>query len=109
MKAIVDGKRYDTDKAELIETIRDDAKKDPRNKLDATYGKIVLYRTAKQNYFSVETGGILTWHDGDTFQKGEPFEAKFEPLSEKQAMKLLEEYKLYDELEKHFGDKIEDA
>ena len=79
------------------------------NSFDSTHWKLFLCCTENHNYFSVETGGILNWRDRDDSNEAAIFEPTFKPLSENKAIKLLEYWKLYAELEQHFGHKIEDA
>lgn len=94
MKKVINGKSYDTEKAEAI---ADDHFKDGNNRLSHGRGT-TLYKTAKGNYFALYESCWQGEHD------------TLEPLSKAGAKKLFED--LYDQhvdYEEAFGEAAEEA
>ena len=104
MKAIIEGKRYDTDKAQLI------TKYDNRLvRSDFRHLSEGLYQTKKGNWFLAGEGGPMTKyarHVGNGHKSGG---SKITPLTEKDAIEWLEQHDHTEILEAYFSDQIDDA
>ena len=103
MKMIIDGKRYDTDTAELIHKWNNGY-----NYSDFDYCREELFKTKKGTYFIVGSGGARSKYStsaGNTSWGGHGIEI----VSDNQAIGWLEDHGGTDALEKEFGDTIEDA
>ena len=103
MKAIINGKRYDTETAELI-AYWDNG----RGESDHSHRCESLYRTKSGAYFLHGSGGPLTeWKRpaGDMWTSGEGIQ----PLPLFEALAWCEGHASSDVLEEHFGDHIQDA
>ena len=104
MKAIINGKRYDTDKASLI---GEACASCPRN--DFRYWDAGLYKTAAGNFFLAGEGGPMTrWAvpAGNTATAGS---SGIFALDSEEALRWAEEHLDPDKVESAFGDMIEDA
>ena len=100
MKAIIDGIRYDTEKASVIFTVIDEqTQKIFPN--DEYSGKTVLHQ-GKRGYF------FLAGHNRKPRTKNFG-KACIMPLTPGEAQAFLEEHDATDMIEKHFADKIKDA
>jgi len=105
MKAIIDGLRYDTDKATKIASWDNGAHHGDFHRVEET-----LYRTQANAYFIAGEGGALSCYasaceGGRASCGGEGIR----PLDEAAAITWLENHKLVDELEREFPDSIQDA
>lgn len=103
MRAIIDGKLYDTDKAELLGC---GGSKYPRSDFQYYYEE--LYRTKKGQYFLAGSGGPMTRYGIDTgcgYTGGD----KIIPISEGQAREWAELHLEADEYLNIFGDSVEEA
>ena len=104
MKKIINGKRYDTEKAKLIGNYR------YSHQGDFNFVDEDLYITPRsKTYFLAGSGGPNTKYrsySGDNSWGGGE---KIQPLSKKDAFAWAQEYLESDEIEKHFSDIIEDA
>jgi hypothetical protein len=105
MKAIVNGKRYDTEKAVLIGR---DCYGGSRS--DFQWWEAGLYKTPRSGaYFLAGRGGAMTrWArrvDGGGHAGGEGIF----PMSAAEALEWAERYLSVEEVEQHFGGVIEDA
>ena len=105
MKAIIDGKRYDTETAELIASDCSVG----MSKSDFRWWEEKLYRTAKGAWFLAGEGGALTKYAVQVGSNASGAGEEIIPLSEEEVRKWLEKSENYDALEKHFSSAIEDA
>jgi hypothetical protein len=105
MKKIIDGKRYDTEKAILI----GEATSDNAYPGDFRYWEANLYRTPKSGrYFLAGNGGAMTRFarscgDGTCGGYG------LFPMSPAEALEWAERNLDAETIEEHFADSIEDA
>jgi len=104
MKAVVNGKRYDTDHAELIaQSWNGLGYSDFRNR------STELYRTPKLGkWFRVDSGGPLT----DMvvgYGDGIGGSSRLTPITPDQALELLEELGEVDAIDQYFGDRVQDV
>lgn len=107
MKAIINGLRYDTDKA-----IRVGGCDNPHveSVTDFSYWSADLYMTPRSHrYFIAGEGGPMTMFRTTTGQNSWSSGAKIIPMSKKEAFEWAETYLNSDIVEKHFGDLIQDA
>lgn len=106
MKAIIQGKRYDTDKAVII----GEGGVGSISSGDFSYWEAGLYRTPiSRQYFLAGEGGPMT-RFGQTFSDGmRGYGKKLIPLTREQALEWAQQYLGPDEIEAEFGDLIEDA
>jgi hypothetical protein len=106
MKAIINGKRYDTEKAILI----GEASSRGMSVNDFGHWYAGLYRTPKAGrYFLAGEGGPMTrWARpvGNNGRTGGEGIFEFEP---EEALEWAERYLDADAIEKHFGEMVEDA
>lgn len=105
MKAIINGKRYDTTKATLIGSATSDAMSN-----DFRYFSEQLYVTPRsKSYFVAGEGGAMSrWAqrvDGNSYTGGNGIK----PLTRKDALLWAEQHLSADVIEQHFGDMVEDA
>ena len=104
MKKIISGKRYDTEKAILVGVAESSL---PTS--DFKYWCEKLYKTPVSGaYFLHYTGGPLT---GYAVQEGNltSGSAGIRPISREQAFTWASEYLTGEDVEKEFGDMIQDA
>jgi hypothetical protein len=104
MKSIINGKRYDTEKAVLI------GEASYGNYGDFSRWEAGLYKTPRSGaYFLAGEGGPMTrWArkvDASSWTGGEGVL----PMERDEALAWAEQHLSADEIEKHFGDAIEDA
>lgn len=104
MKKIIDGKRYDTEKAELI--FEWDNGVFPN---DFRFREKNLYRTQNGNWFLVHQGGALTDMQVPSGSNSCSGSSDIEPISENDAFRFLATHGGTEEAEKYFADKIQDA
>jgi len=112
MKRIIQGVRYDTDKATLIgET--DNIGAGASSRSDFSWWEAGLYVTPRsKRYFLAGTGGPMTrfGHKVDQHSSsGSSGGSKLIPMSKDEALEWAEQYLSTDVIEKYFGDIIEDA
>ena len=104
MKSIINGKKYDTDSAELLGTYHNGL---PQSDFD--YYSVSLYRTKRsQQYFSAGEGGARTSYSqryGNMYGAGE----RIDVLTKEEALSWAEEHLTSDEVEAAFPDDIEEA
>ncbi|MFW6100812.1 MAG: hypothetical protein ACOC90_05445 [Bacteroidota bacterium] len=103
MKAIIDGKRYNTETAEKIVLWSNGLMYSDFGHLEET-----LYRTKKGNYFLHGGGGPKTKY---AVQNGQwtSGSQKIIPLTKDEALEWLENHGFADEIEKLFPENIQDA
>ena len=101
MKKIINGRRYDTDKATMVATIE--------SRLPYTdfhYYEELLYRSPRGGWFLVGAGGALSrWGGGFNGGAG----TSIVPLSDAETKQWLESAEETHAIEEYFGDSIEDA
>ena len=108
MKKIIQGIRYDTDKATLIGEASADC---PMN--DFGYWEAALYRAPRSGrHFLAGSGGPMSRYGrggmgagGNETHGGD----RIDPMTKEEAMRWAEEYLYPEEVEEHFGDMIEEA
>lgn len=103
MKAIIDGKRYDTSTADYIH-----AWDNSYSKGDFKYRSKILYRTAKGVFFLLHFGGAQTdvaERIGNAYGPG----IKIEPISEADAFGFLCSHDGVAKAEELFPERIEEA
>jgi len=103
MKRIIDGKRYDTETAEMVAEDSNGYAYSDFNHCEET-----LYRTQRGNWFLYGEGGPMSKYSqavGDMRGGG----SAIVPLSADDARSWLENAGKTDELERYFPDSIEDA
>jgi len=103
MKRVIDGKHYDTEKAERIGV---DGYSDGG---DFHYWKEELYRTKKGNYFLYGEGGPLSDYAVDVGNGSTSGSRKLIPMSEEETLEWLERAEETVALEKYFPDYFEEA
>lgn len=103
MKRIIEGKVYDTDKAEEIATYSSHHYPN-----DFHYYEETLYKTAKGNFFLAGEGGAASKYS-QPVHGGRGGGSALEPLTADEAREWLELHKFTDELEEHFPDHLEEA
>ena len=104
MKAIIKGKRYNTDKAQLV------AKYD--NILggsDFNYLCEKLYQTEKGNWFLAGEGGPMTKYARHVGNGNKSGGSKITPMTENDVIEWLEEHDHTEILEAYFPEHIDDA
>lgn len=105
MKAIIAGKRYDTEKATLIGEASSNA-----SRSDFSWWEEALYRTPRSGaYFTAGRGharsNYATNLGGGSWGPGEAIR----PITREQAQRWAEQHLTPEEVEQHFGDTVEDA
>lgn len=103
MKQIIDGKRYDTEKATEV------ASYSYGNLTDFHGIEETLYRTEKGTWFLHGWGGAATKYATDLGNGSSGDGEDIQPMTPVQAMRWLERFGKADELEEYFSDEIEDA
>jgi hypothetical protein len=103
MKRIVNGKRFDTEKAALVAE-----HSSPYYATDFHHYHEGLYRTAKGSWFLAGEGNAMSKYssrcaDGRGYGEG------IIPLSSEEAREWLEGHGEVDAVEKHFGEEVTDA
>lgn len=104
MKAIINGKRYDTDKATLIGTASSDC-----GRSDFRFFREELYITPRsKTYFVAGEGGALSrWAQriGGGYTNG----TGIKPMTRDDALMWAQAHLSVNDVEKHFGDMVDDA
>lgn len=104
MKAIINGKRYDTDKAIKIAEVSEGYQGDFHRYEEA------LYKTPRSGAYFLAGGGGPRSHYAISERPGEwRGGGKITPLTREEAMGWAERNRLTDLLEAEFGDMVEDA
>lgn len=103
MIKIIDGKRYNTDKAELI------ANNSYSNPSDFHYFSEDLYRTQNGNWFIYGEGGAMSKYAVQVEQNSWGGSEEIRPLTENEAYDWLEAIGEVEAIEKYFADQVEDA
>jgi hypothetical protein len=107
MRAIINGKRYDTDTATLIGEAGSHGSVSVN---DFHYWEAGLYVTPRSGlYFIAGEGGPLTRFSRSTGQNSWSGGERIIPLSKDEALAWAEQNLTFKEVEEHFGDVIEDA
>jgi hypothetical protein len=105
MKKIINGLRYDTDKAILVGEYYTSG----RGKSDFSYWEASLYKTPRSGkFFLAGEGHAMTRfasHNGNTSSWG----SGLIPMSKEEALEWAEQYLALEDIETHFSDSIEDA
>jgi len=109
MRKIINGKRYDTDKAIEIgyyNNIGDSAS----SSSDFSWWEATLYKTPRsQSYFIAGRGGPMSRFSQSCGQNQWSGGSDLIPMSKTEAMEWAETHLGVDAIEKHFDDMIEDA
>ena len=104
MKAIKNGKRYDTENSELIATYDNGLGiSDFRNLSED------LYRTKKGNWFLVGSGGAMTKYSIPAGNMKSGSSDNIVPITETEAFEWLQHHEETYALEKYFSEVIEEA
>lgn len=102
MKAIIDGKRYDTEKADLVCKVEDG------NRGDFRHINAELYCTPRsRQFFLAGWGGAMTVFARNNSDNTKSGSNRIIPLSEQDALAWAEQYASTEEIEKFFT--VEDA
>ncbi len=103
MKAIIDGKRYNTDTATEVAAYWNGCGEGDFNRVNEK-----LYKTAKGAWFIAGSGGARSSYSqsyGDGVSGGEAIR----PITADEAIEWLESHNEADALDEHFAEHIEDA
>lgn len=107
MKKIIDGLRYDTDKAVAVGG--HDHGNYPGSG-DFSHWSATLYKTPRSGRFFLHgEGGGMTRFATHSPYGGSCGGEKIIPMSREEALAWAEQYLDADEIEEHFGDQVEDA
>jgi hypothetical protein len=105
MKAIINGKRYDTEKSEEIARGGNGLSPTDFNHYEET-----LYRTNKGSWFLVGGGGPASKYAKPVGSGGHSGSSdNFVALTDKEAYQWLEDHGETEALEQYYSDQIEDA
>ena len=105
MRKIIDGIRYDTDKA-----IKIGEYSSPQPVTDFTWWQATLYRTPRSGrHFLAGEGGPMTSFAQPSALGGMSYGSKVTPLSRQDALEWAEQFLDPDVIEAEFGDLIQDA
>jgi len=105
MRAIINGKRYDTATAELVADISPAG----YGRSDFHYEDTGLYRTPRGNWFLAGEGGAMSRWSRPVGQNGYAGGDGVQAVSPGEARRLLEIHQKMKALEQYFADSIEDA
>jgi hypothetical protein len=109
MKKIIQGIRYDTEKAILIGEY-DNLHHGADSHTDFNYWEAGLYKTPRSGrYFLAGEGGAMTRFSRPCGSNGTPGGEGLFPLDAQEALAWAEAYLDSEVVKKHFGDIIEDA
>lgn len=105
MKKIIDGTRYDTEKAQLVGEAAAGV-----SRRDYSFWSAGLYKTPRSGrFFLAGSGGPMTRFayspDGNSMSGGE----KLIPMTKNEALEWAEQYLSTEIVEHYFSDMIEDA
>lgn len=105
MRAIINGFRYDTDKATLIGSTAADC-----STRDFSYWEAGLYKTPRAGrYFLAGEGGPMTQFANHRADRSISSGERIIPMTEPQALEWATEYLSTEIVEHYFGHMIEDA
>lgn len=104
MKAIINGKRYDTDRAELIHHWSNGSYPS-----DFRFRAKTLFRTRLGNWFIHHEGGPLTDMARPCGTNSTTGSEMIEPITENEAFEFLQTHEGVSAAEKYFADRIEEA
>ncbi len=109
MKKIIDGVRYDSEKALLIGEA-DNLARGVDSVTDLGYWTAALYRTPRSGrFFIVGEGGPQSRFSQSAGQNSWTGGEDLIPMSKREALEWAERYLDPEAIEKHFADLIEDA
>ncbi|MCF7949839.1 MAG: hypothetical protein K9M94_14715 [Spirochaetia bacterium] len=109
MKKILDGVRYDTEKAERLGAT-DNLNRGASGSNDLAYWKAALYRTPRSGrYFLSGSGGPMSRFSQSAGQNSWRGGSDIIPMSEDEAYKWAEDNLPVEDLEAAFPDRITDA
>jgi hypothetical protein len=103
MRKVIDGKRYDTDQAQLVASWDNG-----QNRGDFKRYEEDLYRTKKGNWFVHKAGGPMT-HMAVQRGNGYGGSQEIEPIAEDEAFEWMQDHDCIEGIEAWFPDRIEDA
>ncbi|MDX9897029.1 MAG: hypothetical protein RBS34_16380 [Desulfofustis sp.] len=104
MRRIIEGKRYDTDKAIAIGSASHS------HPGDFNWWEATLYKTPRSGaFFLAGKGGPMSRYSRTIGQNEWSGGERIDPLTRKEALEWAEQYLDADEIEEHFGDDLEDA
>lgn len=105
MKAIINGFRYDTDKAELIGKASGGGSVRDFSSWDAA-----LYRTKQaKRFFLAGSGGPMTRYARSIGNNNTSGGEQIDPMTKEEALAWAEQYLDAEEIEAAFGEEIQDA
>lgn len=102
MKKTINGKRYDTEKAELV------AEYSYSNTNDFRYFSEELYLTTKGNWFIAGEGGPASKY-AESNGNSSSGSSNIEAISKDEALEWLQKYDENDAIDKYFAEEIEEA
>jgi len=105
MKKIINGLRYDTEKAVLIGKYSTPG----LGMSDFNYWEAGLYKTPRSGAFFLAGAGHAMTMFGSTEGNSRGWGEKLSPMSREESLKWAEQYLDADIIEEHFGDDIKDA
>jgi hypothetical protein len=105
MKAIIDGKRYDTETALCV----CDVSPNGFYRGDFRYEDTHIYRTRRGAWFLAGNGGPLSRWARSVGLNGSCSGSGIQPLDADEARAMLEQHALPEVVESHFGTQIVDA
>jgi hypothetical protein len=109
MKTIIQGVRYDTEKATLIGEA-DNLGAGASSTSDFSYWEATLYVTPKSGrYFIAGSGGPMTRFAHTVDKNSRSGGSRLIPISRDEALEWAEQYLSTDVVEEFFGDIIKDA
>jgi hypothetical protein len=108
MKAVINGKRYDTETAKLIGEA-DNLGQGVDSVTDFGFWEAGLYVTKNGNYFLAGEGGAASMFSQPVGSNARGGGSGIKPLSKDQALEWAERYLDAGTVEQWFGDDIEDA
>ena len=104
MKAIIEGKRYNTETAEWIASYHNGC-----THSDFNYLSEDLYRTPRGNWFLAGEGGPMTTYARHIGNGNKSGSEKIIPFTEDDVIEWLERHDEHEVLEQYFPDYIQDA
>ncbi len=108
MRAIIEGKKYDTETAELVGE-SDNLGTGVDSVTDFAFWEAGLYRTPKGRYFLAGEGGAASMFSEPVGQNARGGGSGIIPMSKDQALEWAERHLKPEVVEQWFADQIEDA
>jgi hypothetical protein len=109
MKKIIDGIRYDSDKAVFLGEY-DNIGAGAQSRSDFHWWEAALYKTPRSGrFFLCGTGGPMSRFSQSVGQNQWSGGSDLIPMSKEEALSWAERHLAPDTVEEHFGDMIEDA